>query len=444
VFSFLFVFSGEAKPDPGWVHMMAALLAVDHFNDRNPTVIEELALPELVNCPFRLVNVTVIDTGTESHIATKTLLKRIQNVGAVDALAGPYDDLPALELSVLATGMESPIVAFRGLDQSLVLPDMHPFFSQVYPDLNGEMEFVGKFLNHTNRTKYIAVLHSNENAVLQRVEVLQKVLRQMKIDHVKTFGYQGLGTLQDGDDRGIEDAIRQISKTGYRTILVILTSPDLDSPEIGRAAHEYELDRGDHFWIMLGGLDPSSSTKMDVLADHRYTPEGQHLRGMAYLYIFDAQYIFVNSTFQRAIREQNMTFIQKLVDMTPVPNYFSGSFCEHDAHQCEWLGMNLSSVLQMPTLSERLEFAYDAVMAIGIGACNALTNHGGAGANTTAITGEQHVEGIQAADFKGVTGRVRFKNLPGTPGSRDGGSVYFGVLNLNRRDANNRYDMAHC
>ena len=418
--------------------MVAALMAVDHFNDRNPAVIEELAHPELLNCPFRLVNVTVVDTGTNGHMATKTLLKRIQNVGAVDSLAGPYDDLPALELSVLATGMESPIVAFRGLDQSLVLPDVHPFFSQVYPDLNGEMEFVGKFLTYTNRTNYIAVLHSNEDAVLQRIEVLRKVLLHRNIDQVKTFGYQGIGKLQEGEDSGIVDAVRQIAKTGYRTILLIITNPDLDAPEIGRAVHDFKLDRGDHFWIMVGGLDPSSSLKAELLSEIRYLPEGQHLQGMAYLYIFDTHHIYQNSTFQTAIRQQNMTFMEKVVNMTPVPSYYSGSSCEQDTRQCELLGLTLPSLFQLAILSERLEFAYDAIMAIGIGACNALTDSGGMDTNATAITGEQHLDGIQSADFNGVTGRVRFKNLPGTPGSREGSSVYYGVLNLNRRDADNR------
>ena len=39
--------------------------------------------------------------------------------------------------------------------------------------------------------------------------------------------------------------------------------------------------------IMVGGLDPSSSGKDDILVDYRYVPEGRLLEGLAFLYIWD-------------------------------------------------------------------------------------------------------------------------------------------------------------
>ncbi|CAB9500493.1 Gamma-aminobutyric acid (GABA) B receptor [Seminavis robusta] len=428
---------GEHQPNPGWVYMAAALLAVDHFNDKDPAVIKELGQPELADCPFKFVNVSVVDTGTESHMATKSLLQRIQDVGPVDAIAGPYNNQPALELSVLATGMESPIVAFRGLDQSLVLPDKHPFFSQVYPDLNGDMEFVGKFLAYTNRTDYIAILYSNEDTVLQRVEVLRQILRQMGIYNVLTFSYLGVEKSEEGEDRGVDDAVRRISQTGYRTIIVMMTNPVVDFELLAPAAHKYELDIGGHFFIMVGGLDPSSSGKDDVLVHYRYRPEGRLLQGMAFLYIWDNEYVDSDGDFQRTIRQQNNSFFQRMVDLNPVPNYSRSLYeilCEVDSDQCDPANFSIGSLLQVPDLPDQVGFAYDATMAIGIGACRAIANT--TDSKSTAMTGEQHLEGIQSVDFSGITGKVEFQNRPATPGSRKGSSIYYGVLNLNRRDAN--------
>ena len=46
------------------------------------------------------------------------------------------------------------------------------------------------------------------------------------------------------------------------------------------------------------------------------------------------------------------------------------------------------------------------------------------------MTGDILLQGIQSADFMGASGQVRFHNLPGNPGSRDGSTVYYGVYNL--------------
>ena len=124
--------------------MAAMLLAVDHFNERNHSIVRDL---QHLDCGgLQLVNISVVDTGTHSHHATKTILHQLSskqsNRRPPDAIVGPYNTQPTLELSVLATGLEAPLVALRGSDHNLILPDKHPYFTQINPDLRGEMEFV--------------------------------------------------------------------------------------------------------------------------------------------------------------------------------------------------------------------------------------------------------------------------------------------------------------
>jgi hypothetical protein len=70
---------------------------------------------------------------------------------------------------------------------------------------------------------------------------------------------------------------------------------------------------------------------------------------------------------------------------------------------------------------------FDAVLAIGLGACQALGKSDG---NGTAMTGRMHVAGIRSVLFHGTSGMIKFGGLPDTPGARAEDTVPFGVANL--------------
>ncbi|CAB9500494.1 Gamma-aminobutyric acid (GABA) B receptor [Seminavis robusta] len=418
--------------EPGWAHMASAVLAAKHFNEKDPTVVSQLE--EYADCPFRFSNISVIDTGTNSHLAMKSLLQRIQDVGIVDAIAGPYNEQPAMELSVLATGMESPIVAFRGLDHNLVLPDKHPYYSQINPDLYGEMEFIAEYLKHTNRTNYVAILYSNEDSVLQRMETLQTVLKEkVDCDQVKAYSYLSVSKAQAGEDRGLRDAVMRVSQTGFRTIVLLTATPDLDTPGIGAAAHEYDLDQGGHFWIIPGGLDPSGTNRDNILVQFQHKQEGGFLRGAAYSSMFEGHNVNDDDPFEHTLSSQNASFVEYLRNLNPIANYTGKFFCKlNDLSEKIDPAVNPQCTLpdnffqELPFFGERVGFAYDATMSIGIGACMAIAGK----TNSTALTGKEHLDGIQSVNFKGASGQVRFRNRPGTPGSRDASSPYYGILNL--------------
>jgi hypothetical protein len=70
---------------------------------------------------------------------------------------------------------------------------------------------------------------------------------------------------------------------------------------------------------------------------------------------------------------------------------------------------------------------FDAVLAIGIGACRALANSDG---NGTAMTGSMHLAGIRSVLFHGASGMIKFGGLPGNPGARAVNTVPFSIANL--------------
>ena len=177
---------------------------------------------------------------------------------------------------------------------------------------------------------------------------------------------------------------------------------------------------------LVGGLDPSNTDKDSVLDDYGRTDIGGFLRGMAYLMLFEGHQVRPNEdTFAPSFRAQNRTFVQRLRGLNPIPDYFAEEFCDLKFTFDPHTPFPPDDIFQrLPFIADRTTFAFDATMSIGIGACIAAAGNG------TAMTGEMHHQGIQSADFSGASGRVKFRDRPGTPGSREGSSVYFGILNL--------------
>ena len=68
---------------------------------------------------------------------------------------------------------------------------------------------------------------------------------------------------------------------------------------------------------------------------------------------------------------------------------------------------------------------YDAIIAVGLGACRAISNTSLEEVN---ITGEMLQDNIRAVEFQGSVGDVRFGD--GFPGSRAANSINYGVYNL--------------
>lgn len=92
------------------------MLAIDHFNTRNATmVVPELA--QLQDCSVQLNLGAVFDTGTVGHMASRSFQKKATTPCA---MAGPFNDGPALELSALATASEIPIVVHRAVSDRLM------------------------------------------------------------------------------------------------------------------------------------------------------------------------------------------------------------------------------------------------------------------------------------------------------------------------------------
>jgi len=149
--------------------MSAALLAIEHFNSRNSSVVPEIADFEECNVRFDINQSRVIDTGSVTHQASETMWE--QDIVPC-AMAGPFNDLPAIDLSVIALSAKIPLVAHRAHNLRITSDYLSPFSSQVFPGTLSSAHKVVEFLYHKGRTDFIGVLYSLTETGLQRQEAL--------------------------------------------------------------------------------------------------------------------------------------------------------------------------------------------------------------------------------------------------------------------------------
>jgi hypothetical protein len=377
--------SGTSESQPmaagflGFSHMAAGLLAVEHFNSRDSSIVSELADPFYHDeCKIQLVNEVIIDSGELDHGAVQALWDSMlnNNTPAPCALAGPYWDLPGLELSVLATAQRLPLVVHRSFNTRLIYPLYSPYANVVYPSLEAGMQALVDFLHFTNRTNYISFLHAVSDGGIQTKDILEAAFQRLQMiasEHSYiTSPYSG-----GQESNSILQAMRSLQKQGFKTIVVSTEFYGSEIPAIANAAAALGmLETGEYMWVWFGPFalehEAGENTNVTQLLHGSFwiKPKENHLPGDPFFNLW---------------RQLNATTVERLNAMNPMNKGSSGGFVA---------GPNFFQH-QFPQPGSA--FFYDAIMSIGIGAC--LAN---------GTTSEQHLMGIQAANFQGATGNVHF------------------------------------
>jgi hypothetical protein len=288
---------------------------VEHFNSRNNSIVKELG--DLQNCGITFGDVVAVDTGTNSHEAMGYVIDQLLEMGhagIVDAIAGPFHEVPALELSVMATGMKSPIVAHSAFDSNLLDPTRHPFYSQVCADFNSEMQFIANYLLHLKRDNYIAVLYSTTASEIQKADMLKAILEMEGFDQVRTFGYTASGP-ELAAGRSVRHALEGIKETGFRTIVTLPAQTVIDMPLIGTSAMDLGMDQGGHLWVISGGDAALSTLDIYDFVARSYEMNATILKGSAALYAVDDTFSY---DFHEIIQKQDRLFFDRVQKLNPV------------------------------------------------------------------------------------------------------------------------------
>lgn len=401
----------DKKANTGFVFMAAALMAMEHFNQRNASVVPELA--DLGDCSFQFdINASRMFDSGSAHLASQSLYE----AGSIPcAMAGPYHDVPALDLSVLAQVTKVPLVIQRAFNMRSTLEMFSPFSSQVYPNNEVVAERLIDFLHTKGRTNYISILYPYTDGGLQWKDTLNFFFQAFGMESFSQVIYNSnpeqVRHQQQAVATTVTNNLATLKKRGFRTIVVPLENPLENLPQIADVAEALGMNNGDYFWVWLGDFsathlnsDNSNITKL--------------VYGSAWLFAIESMYLLgAADPFCMALANQGSDFVERVNAVNPIapgnPGYYYA--------QPDFFTKISSSLLD----HHGAGFMYDAVMSIGVGACSMEST-----TTENASLGLNLLQGIRQSEFTGASGKVRFKGSGPMPGGRDGSSALFGALNI--------------
>jgi len=221
--------------------------------------------------------------------------------------------------------------------------------------------------------------------------------------------------------------LERVKERGFRTIIILLEDPEWDIPEIANAAEALGmLDGGEYFFVLLGPfraslLFPSwSPGDGDGSNTNNVT---KLLYGSAWIAVIEPWVVGQEQDrFFRSLTSQGASFVDLVNSMNPIspgqPGY---------VYADPYFFQNLTA------LEINSGFVYDAVIAIGIGACLAHQHSNsttGSISSNSSVAGRNLLHGIRQADFVGASGEIRFRNEGNYPGAREWDTEWFGAFNL--------------
>ena len=488
-----------ADPSVASFSYAAALqLAVDHFNQRNPQIVPELGqlaktCPHMrIDSPLELIDTQGGNNGIPANTFFRNDLERAYQLGQRDArqeqeeeqscnnqqqqpqqqytlqttmapisdycaLVGPSQDRASWQVSVMAQSIPIPLVLTGGLVSTLVHPVRSPFTSRTFPQSLALSEALARYLQHIQRNNFVAILYPLTELGTELVESVNLMLDEFQI-RSKRFPYSEAtldGFVADSTDRRIlRNALARVVQSGYRTIVWLVDDFLVDVPRLMAAMNQTPgmLVRHRYVWITIG-----YDEQVFVLDQHGETLVNNYRRYVdrdspidaAQLLDFATRHIMEDTSVVRAVdgfllhdsyQQQPSSSSQQQSQQDSVDPFAAAWKAQNETHV-----QRVQQLYGYPNMPPDFfansnpvagtSFLFDAVVAVGIGAC--LANASSSGTTTTTMTtrigSERHNEGIRSAAFHGASGFVRFRDQNNIiPGGRSTEGALFASYELRR------------
>lgn len=375
----------------------AAAMAMDHFNNRDSSVVSELA--ELDECSVYFPDLLLAKKST-SLSAVGALWEVPTVAGHLEddipcAILGPLDDESSWHVQAIASAMHTPQLDDYNIDNGGTAASARA---------HAMVEFLHR--QRSERT-YLSVWHSDEK---RHDETL--------VHSVKSLG-EGMNvkvSLFDAVDRvneaNMHTRLGDMKANGVKTIFINGGEP-FDLVQLAAALEELAMLTSDYVYILSPYLAPP-----DLLAEiyGEQAPESPIAKLLTGSLVFDRLDGFhvngENDSFLKSWRQQSYTFALKLnAMMSTVPEE------ANDAH-----------FFQTNFPLNGASYVYDSIMAIGLGGCR-QQRQGNTGFDSLAQS-DLHIEGIAMSTFHGASGSVTYDQVEEERLVRSSTNTSFGVYNI--------------
>jgi hypothetical protein len=280
----------------------------------------------------------------------------------------------------------APIATSSRLDNT----EQYPFFGRTVPTNTGEAAALCLYLQSIN-VRRLAVLHARDTYGIDYFLEVQKAASNFGIS-IFSVSYT------DGLDEGLNSAMAQLKTSGYKYFFGIFSLGTSES--IVMLLYEQGLlNRPDLVWLFSETTNQYFGRQLST-KNEKYMQLAEALNGTGVVF-------FNMPEREEGIVQQLLQDFQ--VDEALVEYYLSkhlsGPLVDRNVSMFHFNGYTLS-----PSFILAAGSAYDAVMALGIGACEIESDF---------FTGPELFESLKKVEFGGATGRVSFDSTTGTRNDED-------------------------
>eukprot|EP00526_Cylindrotheca_closterium_P002556 CAMPEP_0113608044 /NCGR_PEP_ID=MMETSP0017_2-20120614/3709_1 /TAXON_ID=2856 /ORGANISM="Cylindrotheca closterium" /LENGTH=924 /DNA_ID=CAMNT_0000516691 /DNA_START=764 /DNA_END=3539 /DNA_ORIENTATION=+ /assembly_acc=CAM_ASM_000147 len=379
----------------GYQAMTAALLAIEHLNTGNGTLVEEVAgLDKRCNIKFtaEVRDTALSEIEALNHIVDLT--SRLEKTELPAAVLGAFRSAVSIATS-LVTGLRgipqiSPISTSSQLDNA----QQFPLFGRTVPSDDGTAVAAIKYLRQELGVKHLAILHVNDSYGNAYAAGMQRAAALYAPDMViQAFDLPLILTPED-----VETVISVVKNTGYQYFFGIL---DLRHYEtlMEEAYAQGIAGNGKHNWMFSDGV--STSTTQDGFEAgsplHLATQGAVQIAAVGGVPGRDERY----DLFLHAMRDLNNP-----VDIATLQSYHPTYPNEPD-YSSYTIEDDPEDFFDRVTIG-LVPLMFDAMIALGLSACSMEYN------GTDHFDGYQHFAKFKQTQFQGATGNNRFHPETGT------------------------------
>ena len=418
-----------AKMEENGVSFTAAmLLAMQHFNDRDASVVGDLSeLPPECTVSFPLDETRVIDSTLDYKRSVAALLEASHQDKVPCSVIGPAKQLAVESTAFLTSTLQRPLISYEATGMWVTEPEVYTTTLRVTANDQLYVAQIVSYLQYIGRT-HLVVVHQGSDKMTRPALYLERVARGAGIQVTRqVIAPPPPGTPPTAENY-MDVALGSVKETGIKTLMLFYDTPTF-GPSFADYATKHDLVGEDYLWLLHSDFATS-----DTIHYHY-----GHAPGMRQLL-------------------EGATIISRIDGFTrdPTSDPFLASWRSQQPDTVDRLNALLppkqstvlpSDYFQLQSPAEGSSYVYDSVMAVGIGACRAMQEeqYRQNASSATLLQPRQgrpppgppktedkpitHTWGIASSSFEGASGIVSF-GVGRQPNTRDAAGLLAGAFNV--------------
>lgn len=383
----------------------ASLLALKHFNDRSNLVINNLS-EQLDGCNVYLT-MDMLNAGFDQAKATSKLYSYFAHAPTIGSphpagVIGATVSRISEALAVLTGAYQIPQISPGSQLVELDHDDIAPTFSRTVPTAGGIAHTVASYFEKKEVTHFY---------ILYQYDSFGFELRNHFVQAIKGYGITMLSAGYDASPNSLEQALKTIKDSGVRYIFGVMHTTSHRG--VLEQAYDAGLIGADYAWF-IPDVITQPSLSLNRTSDEKYIAS---LQGMSQIGFWT---------------RPHPTFEAELRTLQTDPDFQSFYI---EAHRDEGgvfrYAVNITEMF--PIITFYSYYDYDAVMALGIAACNTRDDD-------PLFSGATLNQEIRRTIFQGVTGSVELDPHTGT---RRWETASYGIENFFVDNEISNHETAH-